>query len=64
MDSDKFFEIYTLRGKDIVHFELQAQNHPDMWFRMMNYGVNIYHQHQILPHQFVIYIGTEPLNYG
>jgi predicted transposase YdaD len=60
--SDSIFRVKTAKGEDIVHIELQAQNHPNMHYRMGTYSLNIYNEHEILPRQYVIYIGTEPLN--
>ena len=62
-------EIRTLRpdlvgrtsSGDLVHFEIQAQNDPNMPIRQMEYALSIYKALQRWPEQIVLYVGPGPM---
>lgn len=49
-----------LESGQLWHIELQSSNHPDMPFRMLEYGVAIYRREGRFPVQLLVYAGNDP----
>ncbi|HEX4807983.1 MAG TPA: DUF4351 domain-containing protein [Bryobacteraceae bacterium] len=47
---------------ELVHFELQSRNDPEMPLRMAEYALAIYRQYGRFPRQFVLYVGEARLS--
>ncbi len=46
----------------VIHLEIQADNDPNMLYRMLSYLVDIHHQYQKPIYQCVVYLGAKTLN--
>lgn len=46
----------------VIHLEIQADNDPQMLYRMLAYLVDIHHQYHKPIYQCVVYLGAKPLN--
>ncbi|MDW8157684.1 MAG: hypothetical protein RML72_02265, partial [Bacteroidia bacterium] len=45
----------------LLHVEFQAQNHPQIYARMLEYLALLFRKYTLPIYQFVLYLGNEPL---
>jgi hypothetical protein len=45
----------------VIHWEFQSENDSELPFRMAEYSLRVFERVGILPEQFVLYVGMEPL---